>query len=376
MTEVLPRTVAMAAARAAARRSRLRSPAAASASRPGVPPVRGARVVRPARSVRRDGPPFPPADRPPVGNSREEESGSPPRPRPGRGRQERYGETDGEAEGGGNGAADVDDEDAGTAGAAEPKTLRMPVLSVRRRWTFALTERLPLWLQKRCGVDPKAIAAVVLVLLVALGFAVHHFWSGRPQAVPAPRTDVAGAGAPSHAPVPGARPSGSGAAPPPGSAGGASGKQLVVDVAGKVEKPGIYRLKPGSRVADALKAAGGVHPGTNVSGLNRARLVVDGEQIVAGGGPAAPGGAAAPQAAGPSAAGSTGPGSGPSGSPVSLNSATAEQLETLPGVGPVLARHIVEYRQQHGGFRSVDQLRQVTGIGQRRFSDLKSAVTP
>ncbi|MCC3772845.1 ComEA family DNA-binding protein, partial [Streptomyces sp. UNOC14_S4] len=122
---------------------------------------------------------------------------------------------------------------------------------------------------------------------------------------------------------------------------------------------------------DALTAAGGTQPGTDVTGLNRARLLVDGEQIVVGASAAA----APPGAVPPGMGGTGGTGGGPKG-PVSLNSATAEQLDALPGVGPVLAQHIVEYRTEHGGFRSVDELRHVNGIGARRFNDLRALVQP
>ncbi len=134
----------------------------------------------------------------------------------------------------------------------------------------------------------------------------------------------------------------------------------------------------GSRVVDALRAAGGVLRGANVQGLNRARLLTDGEQIVVG----AAGGGGGTGGGGPADLGAGGPGSGaPSGGggpggPVSLSTATEQQLDSLPGVGPVLARHIVEFRAQHGGFTSVDQLRQVTGIGDRRFADLRPLVVP
>jgi competence protein ComEA len=220
-------------------------------------------------------------------------------------------------------------------------------------WRLALTERLPTWFSVRCGIEPKTAAALAVVLLVALAFAVHHFWTGRPRTVavpPAVSALPAAAQAPAAAapraprPAPGARP------------------VLVVDIAGKVRRPGLRRLSAGSRVADALAAAGGALPGTDTSALNLARLLADGEQIVVGR-PAGP-----PSAAIPGAAAATGP--------VSLSAATAEQLDALPGVGPVLARHIIDYRMQHGGFTSVEQLRDVNGIGDRRFSDLKSLVTP
>ncbi|MER6048903.1 ComEA family DNA-binding protein [Streptomyces sp. NPDC001793] len=156
---------------------------------------------------------------------------------------------------------------------------------------------------------------------------------------------------------------------------------LVVDVAGKVRRPGVHRLPAGSRVTDALDAAGGVLRGTDLRGLNRARLLTDGEQIVVGvqgagvtGGTGGMGGAGTSGQAGAGGAGGGAPGA-PNG-PLSLSSATEQQLDALPGVGPVLARHIIEFRTQHGGFTSVDQLRHVTGIGERRLADLRPLVTP
>lgn len=146
-----------------------------------------------------------------------------------------------------------------------------------------------------------------------------------------------------------------------------------MDVAGKVRRPGIYRLPAGSRVDDALRAAGGAQPGVSTAALNLAARLSDGEQIVvsvpglaatAGGAPGAPG------TAGPSS-GSQSDGS----ATVSLNSATLEQLESLPGVGPVLGQHILDWRAQHGRFTSVDQLRDVSGIGEVKFAALKPRVT-
>ncbi|OEV08674.1 DNA-binding protein [Streptomyces nanshensis] len=235
-----------------------------------------------------------------------------------------------------------------------------------------MRERLPLWVQLRCGIELRTLLALAVVLVVAVAFAVHHFWTGRPEAVPAPTAQRA----PTEPDAKGAG-SGSRDADTSQGPGGLSGRRLVVDVGGKVRKPGIYKLPHGSRVADALEAAGGVRPGTDVTGLNRARRVVDGEQIVAGG---APTGSGAGQGAGGTGTGAQ-PGGGtaadgPGGGTVSLNSASAEQLETLPGVGPVLAQHIVEYREEHGGFTSVDQLQEVDGIGDRRLADIKPKVSP
>lgn len=241
-----------------------------------------------------------------------------------------------------------------------------PTVSRRDRLRLALKERLPLWLQLRCGIEPRTLAALTVVLLVAAAFAAYHFWTGRPQTVAAPAPEPArrAAAEPAPVPSPGAGPT-AGAAPTSGAGG-----SVVVDVSGKVREPGVHRLRSGSRVTDALKAAGGVRPGTDLSGLNRARVLTDGEQIVVGA-PAAPT-PAAPTGAG---GGTGGEAPAPTG-PISLNSATADQLDTLPGVGPVLARHIIDYRTQHGGFRSVDELREVNGIGDRRFADLRPMVRP
>ncbi|KJY27209.1 hypothetical protein VR44_28150 [Streptomyces katrae] len=190
---------------------------------------------------------------------------------------------------------------------------------------------MPVWVQARCGVEPRAVAAVGVVLALAVGFAAQQYWSARPQPVTAPAV---------LAPAPPATPP-----PVPGGGPGGSGGRI------------------GSRVEDALAAAGGVRPGTDTSGLNRARVLVDGEQVLVGvTAPPAPGG--------PGSVGGSGPGS----VPLSLGSATAEQLDGLPGVGPVLARHIVEFRTARGGFRAVEDLRQVDGIGERRFAELRKLV--
>lgn len=257
----------------------------------------------------------------------------------------------------------------------------------RERAGLALRERMPLWLQSRCGLERRNVLALTVVLVVAAGFAVQHFWAGRSQTVRPPEVvraavpfgerqesgQAAGERGPGAAGAPAGAPSG--AAPGAGKVGAAA---IVVDVSGKVREPGIHRLPAGSRVADALHAAGGVKPGTNTDGLNRARFLVDGEQVIVGGpapvaGPGGPGaGGAAPGGpAGAAAGGAAAP-----AAPVPLNTATADQLDTLPGVGPVLAQHIIDYRTQHGGFRSVDELREVDGIGDRRFADLRNLVRP
>lgn len=228
------------------------------------------------------------------------------------------------------------------------------------RLRLALSDRLPVWVRSRCGLEPRTLAALAVVLVVAAGFAGRYFWAGRPEAVRAPEI-VRAAPLPESgaSPVVSAEPTAVAPSPP----------AVVVDVSGKVRRPGVLTLPGGSRVADALRAAGGVKPGTDVTGLNRARVLMDGEQVVVG----LP---AVPNAAGTGAGAGGGGTTGVRAGPLSLNGATVEQLDTLPGVGPVLARHIVDHRLAHGGFRSVAELREVTGIGERRFAELAPLVRP
>ncbi|MFK3984015.1 ComEA family DNA-binding protein [Micromonospora sp. NPDC050397] len=205
----------------------------------------------------------------------------------------------------------------------------------------------------------RALAAVaVVVVLGAAGWA----WQARPRAEPVP---VASSAPTMEGTGSADRPASIGTDPSPVAATGA---EVVVAVAGKVQKPGLVRLPAGARVADALAAAGGVLPGVDVALLNLARKVTDGELILVGVS-APPGMAAAggvPGQPGEPAAG---------GGKVNLNTATLAQLDTLPGVGPVLAQRILDHRDQRGGFRSVGDLRQVSGIGDARYEQLKELVT-
>lgn len=146
------------------------------------------------------------------------------------------------------------------------------------------------------------------------------------------------------------------------SASASPSGELVIDVVGKVKRPGIVTLPAGSRVHEAVAEAGGVRGKADTSTLNMARVLTDGEQIIVGDAPAAGG----PSAGGPPAAGAR----------ISLGTATLEQLDTLPGIGPVTAQAILDHRSEHGPFTSVDDLLDVKGIGEKTLSDIRDRVTP
>jgi competence protein ComEA len=173
----------------------------------------------------------------------------------------------------------------------------------------------------------------------------------------------------------------------------AGGGRVTVHVAGAVRRPGVYRLPPGSRVDDALRRAGGATRRADLDAVNLASKLEDGRQVLvparaalagsgsaaggagaggAGGGGALVGGAGA-GAGGGAASGAGAPGVGRA--PINLNTATLEQLDTLDGVGPGIAQRILDYREQHGGFRRVEELGEVPGIGDKRLATLTPLVT-
>ncbi|MGH3672372.1 MAG: ComEA family DNA-binding protein, partial [Pseudonocardiaceae bacterium] len=206
------------------------------------------------------------------------------------------------------------------------------------------------WEPGRSGAIMLSSVAALAALVAAIGV-----WWERPVPEAAPMLPLVtntAAGAPSAVGTPGG----------PGIT-----HEVVVSVVGRVLRPGLIRLPEGTRVADALAAAGGALPDTDVMALNLARRLSDGEQLLVGVAPP-PGQPAVP--AGSAAASSS---SGPSQA-LDLNTATLEQLDGLPGVGEVTAQRIVDWRAAHGGFTSVGQLREVSGIGQARFTKLKDLV--
>jgi competence protein ComEA len=181
------------------------------------------------------------------------------------------------------------------------------------------------------------VAVLVLAVMVAVGVALS---AGGTEHEPPPVLPLAAAG---ESPRP-------------------SATAIVVSVVGRVVRPGLVTLTEGARVADALHASGGPVPGVDLGPLNLARRLADGEQLYVGVPP--------PPGAEP-VAGATAPGEPEK---VDLNTATLTELDTLPGVGPVTAQSIVDWRTEHGRFDSVDQLREIDGIGPSRFEKLRDLV--
>jgi competence protein ComEA len=201
----------------------------------------------------------------------------------------------------------------------------------------ALADRLPPWARgltaEPTGRALLSLGAVCAVCVAVTGWLLLH----RPSAPAYPAVTA------SYAPLPAPTPAG-----------------IIVDVGGRVRRPGLVTLSPGARVADALEAAGGPLRPRDVATLDLAAHVNDGELVLIG-----VRGAPAPGAAG---------GAGGDSGPLDLNSATAEQLDGLPGIGPVLAERIVDWRTDNGAFSSVDQLDEVSGIGPSLLADLADLV--
>ena len=188
----------------------------------------------------------------------------------------------------------------------------------------------------------RAIAFAVLGLLVLALVLRHAFSPGRGAAAPPLQVAPLAGNAASS------------------SLSAASAKALVVDVVGAVRRPGVYRLPAGSRVLAAVARAGGLTPHADLAAVNLAAPLADGEQVVVS---ARGAGTVAGAPGSPSA-------------PLSLNSATAEQLDALPGIGPVTAQKIIDYRTQHGGFSSVDDLDAISGFGPAKLQNLQGLVVP
>lgn len=257
----------------------------------------------------------------------------------------------------------------------------------------AIADRLPVTLRSGAvAISGPASIGLTLVAVLAVVVVVVLWHSGRPEVRAAPPRLVASGPTPaSSGPTSGAgvQPAGSRGTQNVVGAGGSTPTaqaptSIMVDVAGRVRHPGVVELRSGARVVDAIEAAGGALADADLRPLNLAQMLSDGEQVlvlgegeaVAGAaGSGVSGGAGGPGAEGGGSPGSTATGARAPGSPVDLNSATAADLDALPGVGPVLAQRIVDWRQQHGRFSNVEELQEVSGIGAAKYDDLKILVS-
>lgn len=250
------------------------------------------------------------------------------------------------AEAGGSGGWVPDDDDLGPPTepdpGLEPAASAEPPGGIGRHRSPGPTVR---WNPGWAGARSLWLAGLAAALLV-----VVWTWLDRPEVEPAPVAPTGSAAAPSPAQ----------GSPPVGEVAQTS-STVVVSVVGPVARPGLVSLPAGARVADAVAAAGGFLPEADPASVNLAAVVTDGEQIAIG----LPGAPAASRGGGPPS---------PSGGRVHLNTATAAELDSLPGIGPVLAERIVAYRDAEGPFRSVDQLDDVPGIGPTIAAELADLV--
>jgi competence protein ComEA len=235
----------------------------------------------------------------------------------------------------------------------------MPVSGRGVAW---LQDRLPASLRGRVTLWTGHVAVLAAVAAVALAVTAYVTIRARPTSAPVPEPHTSAAEPAASAPaVPSATP-----AAAPGPTGPEPSGAVVVDVAGKVRRPGVATLPAGSRVVDAIRKAGGARPGVDLTSLNLARVLVDGEQILVGVAPAP--GVAASASSQPGAASAD-------GGLVNLNTATLAQLDSLPGVGPVTAQKILDWRTAHGAFTAVDELLEVDGIGEKTLADMAPHLT-
>jgi competence protein ComEA len=207
----------------------------------------------------------------------------------------------------------------------------------------------------RAGLVAGAVAVTVVVAIAWLAFVRNGAGAGPPPELTMPQATAGTVGTASSSST---DPSGG-----DGVSGGVAGV-VIVHVAGAVASPGLYRLGGAPRVADAVDAAGGAAPDADVDALNLAAPVADGQRIYV---------PRQGEAGADPSAGDTGVAAGES-QPLDLNSATSEQLDALPGIGPSTAEAIISYRREHGRFRSVDELLEVRGIGQAKLDELRTKV--
>jgi competence protein ComEA len=222
-----------------------------------------------------------------------------------------------------------------------------------------------------------AAYVVAAILLAVGGFFLLREEGGTASRAAGVSLDGAGGGA-----APGGGPAPGGSVTPAGADSAAHGsRELFIHVAGAVRRPGIYRVPGGSRVAAAVRKAGGLTDRADLTAFNLAAGLRDAQQVIVPKEGEAPPGLASGVAATGASAGAAGPAgangaAGAPGQPIPLSTATPEQLDGIDGIGPKLSAAIISYRDQHKGFKSIEELREVDGIGEKRFETLRRAVRP
>ena len=184
------------------------------------------------------------------------------------------------------------------------------------------------------NINPEQKRGLVILLTLTVGLGGFYFLNSRPQAEPVVIQEI------------------------PTAATESVTTLLIINVAGKVKNPGVYQLPPGSRVVDALEAAGQQLKGVDISDINLARVLVDGEQILIGSNRTVSGKVAAKKIS--------------ADNPLDINRATIAQLDTLPGIGSVTAQRIIDYRTKAGRINAVDELKKISGLGGVKFEEIKA----
>ncbi len=223
-------------------------------------------------------------------------------------------------------------------------------------------KRMDRWAEKLLG-HKAVVVAILVVIAAASGLAMASF-NSHSGGVSFERSDEASA-SDVH---------GSGDSSPgddESSAKSSSAAEVYVDVDGAVVRPGVYRLKDGARVSQAIDAAGGLTAEADVTGLNRASKVTDGQKIYV---PTVGEQQAAAAVGGAESGAATTPGAGSSSELVNINTASAAELQTLSGIGPSMAQSIIDERTKNGAFASVDDLMRVSGIGEKKLAKIKDCI--
>lgn len=222
-------------------------------------------------------------------------------------------------------------------------------------------KRMDRWAEKLLG-HKAVVVAILVVIAAASGLAMASF-NSRSGGVSFERSDEASASC--------VRGSGDASPDDESSAKSSSAAEVYVDVDGAVVRPGVYRLKDGARVSQAIDAAGGLTAEADVAGLNRASKVTDGQKIYV---PTVGEQQAAAAVGGAESGAATTPGAGSSSELVNINTASAAELQTLSGIGPSMAQSIIDERTKNGAFASVDDLMRVSGIGEKKLAKIKDCI--